>query len=382
MKRNTTALAKKLKWDHTRTKKGSMSGSSTRFVSLTVSSSWPHPSITSLTILTTATWGIPGKNLKRIRTASQEKVSIPMTTWPALKDSKKLSCLPKKRFIRNSMTHSSLMKIMNTRRGSGNNSGWKPWEITTLFYLKSDVLLLADVFEEFRNVCLRNCNLDPAWYYTTPGLAWDAALKVSQVGLELLTDVDLLFMIEKGSRGGISMILKRYGKANNKCMGEGYSRSKPRKLIQYLDASNLYGWAIFEPLPVGGFKWMTEEEMKNWKKFLASWNWTWSIQRDFMIFTMIIHWLLRGWRWTEWKADSKSQWQGSVCHSASKLEAVHRSQNDVNKDVPWNPIRWEAVVEYKTQEEHGAQEGNEEQFWKIFLQVDEQLGIRKDHEDH
>ena len=59
-------------------------------------------------------------------------------------------------------------------------------------YLKSDVLLLADVFEEFRNVCLQNYDLDRAWYYTAPGLAWDAALKVSQVGLELLTDVDML----------------------------------------------------------------------------------------------------------------------------------------------------------------------------------------------
>ena len=132
-------------------------------------------------------------------------------------------------------------------------------------YLKSDVLLLADVFEEFRNVCLQNYDLDPAWYYTAPGLAWDAALKVSQVGLELLTDVDMLLMIEKGLRGGISMISKRYGKANNKYMGENYDPTKPRKFIEYLDANNLYGWAMCEPLPVGGFKWMTKEEIKNWK---------------------------------------------------------------------------------------------------------------------
>ena len=85
-------------------------------------------------------------------------------------------------------------------------------------YLKSDVLLLADVFEEFRNVCLENYNLDPAWYYTAPGLAWDAALKVTKVELELLSDPDMLLMFEKGIRGGISMIPNRYGKANNKYM--------------------------------------------------------------------------------------------------------------------------------------------------------------------
>ena len=91
---------------------------------------------------------------------------------------------------------------------------WNETEIENMgdyhdLYLKSDVLLLADVFEEFRKVCLRNYDLDPAGYYTAPGLAWDAALKVSQVGLELLTDVDMLLMIEKGLRGGISMISKR-----------------------------------------------------------------------------------------------------------------------------------------------------------------------------
>ena len=86
-------------------------------------------------------------------------------------------------------------------------------------YLKSDVLLLADVFEEFRNICLKNYSLDPAWYYTSPGLSCDALLKHSEVKLELLTDPDKLGLFEKGIRGGISMTSNRYGKANKKIYG-------------------------------------------------------------------------------------------------------------------------------------------------------------------
>ena len=101
---------------------------------------------------------------------------------------------------------------------------WKEFDIDRMrnyhdLYLLSDVLLLADVFDNFRNVCLKNYKLDAAWYYTAPGLAWDAALKMTGVELELLTDPDMLLMIEKGIRGGVSMISKRHGKANNKYMG-------------------------------------------------------------------------------------------------------------------------------------------------------------------
>ena len=121
---------------------------------------------------------------------------------------------------------------------------WKEFDIDRMkdyhdLYLLSDVLLLADVFENFRNVCLKNYKLDPAWYYMAPGLAWDAALKMKGVELELLTDPDMLLMIEKGIRGGISMISKRHGKANNKIMGEEYDPSQPSKYITYVDANNL-----------------------------------------------------------------------------------------------------------------------------------------------
>ena len=132
-------------------------------------------------------------------------------------------------------------------------------------YNETDVLLLADVFENFRNICLENYELDPAHYYTAPGLAWDAALKVTDVNLELLSDINMLLMVEKSIRGGVSMISNRYGKANNKYMGDKFNSNEPSKYIQYLDANNLYGWAMSKPLPTHGFKWMKTSELETWE---------------------------------------------------------------------------------------------------------------------
>ena len=172
---------------------------------------------------------------------------------------------------------------------------WRSFDCKTMrdyhdLYLKSDVLLLTDVFETFRDVCSTNYGLDLAWYYTAPGLSWDAALKKTGVELELLTDPDMLLMFEQGIRGGVSSIMTRYGKANNKymkpslirqvmrfilkmfkrMMGEDYldkdfNPNEPSKYLQYLDANNLYGWAMSKPLPTKGFKWMSEAELQDWK---------------------------------------------------------------------------------------------------------------------
>ena len=114
---------------------------------------------------------------------------------------------------------------------------------------------------------MENYSLDPAWYYTSPGLSWDGLLKYSGVKLELLTDPDMLLLFEKGIRGGVSMISNRYSKANNKFMGKKFDPSLPSKFITYLDANNLYGLAMMKPLPVGDFEWMDEEEKQNWKNF-------------------------------------------------------------------------------------------------------------------
>jgi len=100
---------------------------------------------------------------------------------------------------------------------------WKEFGMSTFrdyleLYNKSDVLILADIFENFRNVCTSNYDLDPAWYYMSPGLAWDAMLKATKVTLQLLIEPDMLLLVEKGIRGGISTISHRYGEANNPYM--------------------------------------------------------------------------------------------------------------------------------------------------------------------
>ena len=132
-------------------------------------------------------------------------------------------------------------------------------------YNETDVLLLADVFENFRNICMENYKLDPAHYFTSPGLTWDACLKMTDAKLKLLTDIDMLLMIEKGIRGGVSMISNRYGKANNKYMGKSFIDTMLSKYIIYLDANNLYGWAMSKPLPTHGFKWMKVDELETWE---------------------------------------------------------------------------------------------------------------------
>ena len=129
-------------------------------------------------------------------------------------------------------------------------------------YLKSDILLLADVFENFRKTCLKYYKLDPCHYFTSPGLSWDAMLKMTNIKLELMTDIDIFQFIEKGMRGGISYIANRYGKANNKYMKE-YDDKAPSKYIMYLDANNLYCWAMSQYLPTGGFRWLTNREIDN-----------------------------------------------------------------------------------------------------------------------
>ena len=123
-------------------------------------------------------------------------------------------------------------------------------------YLTTDVVLLANVFESFRKVCLENYGLDPSHFYTAPGLAWKACLKKTGVSLKLLLDPDMLLMFEHGIRGGIMQSVHRWVATNNPYMGSEYDPSKQTKYLQYLDANNLYGWAMSQPLPTGRFRWV------------------------------------------------------------------------------------------------------------------------------
>ena len=108
-------------------------------------------------------------------------------------------------------------------------------------YLRTDVVLPANVFEAFRDTCLKHYSLDPVHFYMAPGLAWKACLKKTGVRLELLTNSDMLLMFERGIRGGITQAVHRYALANNKYMGDLYNPNKESSYLQYLDANNLYG---------------------------------------------------------------------------------------------------------------------------------------------
>ena len=155
------------------------------------------------------------------------------------------------------------------------NSVFKTFKLNNLgdyhdLYVQSDTLLLADVLENFRKACIKTYELDPAHFISLPRLAWQACLKKAGVELELLTDYDMLLMVEEGIRGGICYAVHRYAKANHKYM-KNYDKSKESSYIQYLDANNLYGAAMSEKLPINGFKWVNDISGIN-EKFVKSYD--------------------------------------------------------------------------------------------------------------
>ena len=126
-------------------------------------------------------------------------------------------------------------------------------------YWKCDVLLLADVFEKFRNNSLKNYGLCRSHYLSAPSLGWDATLKMTKIELELITYPHMYILFENGSRGGISYISNKYSKANNKYF-ISYGPKEESKYIIYLDANNLYGYKMSKFLPMAGFKWIDPKE--------------------------------------------------------------------------------------------------------------------------
>ena len=124
------------------------------------------------------------------------------------------------------------------------------------FYVRSDTALLADVSENFRDKCLSNNKLDPVYYLSAPEFSWHSCLKMTGIKLELLTDNNMLLLFEKGLRGGICNVIHKYAKASNKYM-KNYDGTKISKYLMYVNANDLYGYAMSIRLPIDNFKWET-----------------------------------------------------------------------------------------------------------------------------
>jgi hypothetical protein len=133
-------------------------------------------------------------------------------------------------------------------------------------YLNTDVALLADVFQNFRSICLKYYKIDPAGrYISVPQMFWDAMLKFTGVKLDVMTDHEMYLFFEKSKRGGTTFMNEQYATANNKYISS-HNPDKPSIYLLYLDANNLYGHAMSQILPTGNFKWVHFKHLANLHK--------------------------------------------------------------------------------------------------------------------
>lgn len=199
---------------------------------------------------------------------SQEKINMlckkGIYPYDYMDDEKKMNeeQLPPKTYFYNHLNNQSI----SDEEYEFAKSIWKEFDIKNMLeythiYLKTDILLLADVFENFRNISLNLYGLDPAHYFTTAMLSWDAMLKFTKERIELLTDIDMLLFVERGIRGGISQCSNRYCKANNKYMSD-YDSNDESNYLMYFDVNNLYGWAMTQNLPHSNFEWIDIENIE------------------------------------------------------------------------------------------------------------------------
>ena len=158
----------------------------------------------------------------------------------------------------------------------GHSHAKKVWDLFKIkklgeyhdLYVQADTAQLSDVFENFRYLCLKDYDLDPTYFVSTPSLAFEAMLKLTKVKIELLTDIDMVLMTEKAIRAGLTRVVRKHGIANNKYLPT-YDKTKKSALLQYLDANNLYGYAIDQKLPLDGYEWadvsiFTDDFVKNY----------------------------------------------------------------------------------------------------------------------
>ena len=149
---------------------------------------------------------------------------------------------------------------------------WKHFDIKNMgeyhdLYLKTDVLLLTDVFENFRDLCLSYYGLDPVYYYTLPNFAIDAMLKLTGIEIDLVYNQEMYEMMEAGLRGGMTQTTCKKVEANNKYMGSDYDKNTASSYINYLDANNLYGLSMIQKLPYRSLQWddkITEDDVINY----------------------------------------------------------------------------------------------------------------------
>ena len=179
--------------------------------------------------------------------------------------------LPPSQAFRNTLLHEDIKPEDYTHA----QQVWREFNCSTLkdyaeVYLQSDVLLLADIFEAFRDKCLQDYGLDPAHWLTLPSYAWDVMLFKTGVVLHTLQDIDQYLFFEKGIRGGLAQCVTRHAVANNKyirAMEAGVAANgndigtDDDNFIMYYDANNLYGWAMSQLLPTGHFEWLSPEEV-------------------------------------------------------------------------------------------------------------------------